>query len=58
MINVLWIIVLTIAIVLIVGAGIMSAKTNKALDSDIKELNKETLILIEEIEISMGLRRS
>ena len=58
MINVLWIIVLAIAIVLIVGAGIMSAKINKALDSDIKELNKETLELIYQIEISRGLRRS
>ena len=58
MINILWFVVLAIAIMLMVGAGIMSAKTNKAFDSDIKELNKDTLILIEEIEISMNLRRS
>ena len=58
MINILWFVTLTIAIVLMVGAGIMSAKTNKAFDSDIKELNKDRLELIYEIEVNMGLRRS
>lgn len=58
MINVLWIVTLIIAIVLMIGAGIMSAKKDKAFYSNMKELNKDTLELIKEIEISRGLRRS
>lgn len=57
MINVLWIVVLTIAIVLMVGAGIVNAKKDKAFHSNIKELNKDQLELIYEIEVNMGLRR-
>lgn len=51
-------VVLTIAIVLMVGAGIVNAKKDKAFHSNMKELNKDTLELIKEIEISRGLRRS
>ena len=56
MINILWMIVLIIAIVLMVGAGIVNAKKDKAFHSDIKELYKDKLELIEELEIQWGLR--
>ena len=58
MINILWIVTLIIAVVLMVGVGIVNAKKDKAFHSNMKELNKDRLELIYEIEVNMGLRRS
>ena len=58
MIDTLWLVVLLIAVILMVGATIMESKKTKNFRTEIKELNKETLELIYEIEVNMGLRRS
>lgn len=58
MMDILFAIVMILAIVMMAGAGIMESKKDKAFRSNIKELNKDTLELIKEIEISRGLRRS
>lgn len=58
MMDILFAIVMILAIVMMAGAGIMESKKDKAFRSNIKELNKDTLELIKEIEINKGLRRS
>ena len=58
MMDILFAIVMILATVMMAGAGIMESKKDKAFRSNIKELNKDTLELIKEIEISRGLRRS
>lgn len=58
MMDILWLVVLLIAVVLMVGATIMESKKTKNFRTEMKELNKDTLELIKEIEISRGLRRS
>ena len=58
MMDILFAIVMILAIVMMAGAGIMESKKDKAFRSNMKELNKDTLELIKEIEISRGLRRS
>ena len=58
MIDTLWLVVLLIAVVLMVGATIMESKKTKNFETEMKELNKDRLELIYEIEVNMGLRRS
>ena len=58
MIDIIYAVVFILAIVMFTGATIVNSKKDKKLDQNIKELNKDTLELIKEIEISRGLRRS
>jgi hypothetical protein len=58
MIDVLFAIVMILAIIMMAGAGIMESKKDKAFHSNMKELDKEQLELIEVIEVNLGLRRS
>lgn len=58
MMDILWLVVLLIAVVLMVGATIMESKKTKNFRTEMKELNKDRLELIYEIEVNMGLRRS
>jgi len=58
MIDTLWLVVLLIAVVLMIGATIIESRKTKNFETKMKELNKDTLELIKEIEISRGLRRS
>ena len=58
MINIIWAILVTIVMIMVIGATIMESKKDKAFRKDIKELNYERLELIREIEITMMSKRS
>lgn len=58
MMDIIYVVVFILAIVMFTGATIVNSKKDKKLDQNIKELNKETLELIYQIEIGRGLRRS
>ncbi len=58
MIDIIYVVVFILAIVMFTGATIMESKKDKAFRSNMKELNKDRLELIHEIEVNMSLRRS
>lgn len=58
MMDIIYVVVFVLAIIMFTGATIVNSKKDKKFDQNIKELNKDTLELIKEIEISRGLRRS